>query len=119
VLEEVHERLAGVVIENLPYDQLIPRYDRPETLFYLDPPYWGCESVYGRELFSREEFTRLAELLRGIKGRFILSLNDHPGVRKCFAGFEMEVVETTYAMGYRTGKETQRVRELLISNTVK
>jgi hypothetical protein len=29
----------------------------------------------------------------------------------------MEVVETTYAMGYRTGKETQRVRELLISNT--
>ncbi len=119
VLEEVHERLAGVVIENLPYDQLIPRYDRPETLFYLDPPYWGCEGVYGAELFSRDEFTRLAEVLRGIKGRFILSLNDHPGVRKCFAGFAMEVVETTYAMGYRTGKETQRVRELLISNTGK
>ncbi|MCA3364138.1 MAG: DNA adenine methylase, partial [Roseomonas sp.] len=117
--EEVHERLAGVEIENLPYDHLIPRYDRPETLFYLDPPYWGCEGVYGQELFSRDEFTRLAELLRGIKGRFILSLNDHPGVRACFKGFEMEVVETTYAMGYRTGKETQRVRELLISNTAK
>jgi DNA adenine methylase len=119
VLEEVHERLAGVVIENLPYQELIPRYDRPETLFYLDPPYWACEGVYGAELFSRDEFTRLADVLRGVKGRFILSLNDHPGVRACFKGFDMEVVETTYAMGYRTGKETQRVRELLISNTGK
>ena len=115
----IDNTLAGVVIENLPYQELIPRYDRSETLFYLDPPYWGCEGVYGAELFSRDEFTRLADLLRGIRGRFILSLNDHPGVRQCFAGCDMEVVETTYAMGYRTGKETQRVRELLISNTGK
>ena len=42
MLEEVHERLASVTIERLPFDQLIPRYDRPHTLFYLDPPYWGC-----------------------------------------------------------------------------
>lgn len=39
LLEAVHERLAGVVIERLPYHQLLPRYDRPGTLFYLDPPY--------------------------------------------------------------------------------
>jgi DNA adenine methylase len=115
VLEEVHERLAGVVIERLPYQELIPRYDRPGTLFYLDPPYWGCEGVYGKELFSREDFTRLAALLRGIRGRFLMSLNDHPGVRGVFTSFPMEVVETTYAMGYRTGRETQRVRELIIS----
>lgn len=115
VLEEVHERLAGVVIERLPYQDLVPRYDRPGTLFYLDPPYWGCEGVYGQELFGREDFTRLAAVLRAIRGRFLMSLNDHPGVREVFAGFAMEVVETTYAMGYRTGKETQRVRELLIS----
>jgi hypothetical protein len=41
LLEEVHERLAGVVIERLPYGELIRRYDRPETLFYLYPPYWA------------------------------------------------------------------------------
>jgi DNA adenine methylase len=111
----VHERLAGVVIERLPYQELIPRYDRPGTLFYVDPPYWGCEGVYGQELFSRADFAALAELLRGLQGRFILSLNDHPGVREVFAGFAMEVVETTYAMGYRTGRETPRVRELLIT----
>ena len=40
-LEEIHERMAGVVIENLPWRRFIERYDRPETLFYLDPPYWS------------------------------------------------------------------------------
>ena len=43
MLAEIHDRLSGVVIECLPYLELIRRYDRPDTLFYLDPPYVGCE----------------------------------------------------------------------------
>jgi len=38
----------------------IRRYDRPGTLFYLDPPYHGSEADYGRELFGRADF-ELAE----------------------------------------------------------
>lgn len=97
-LEEIHERLAGVVIERLPYAQLIARYDRPETLFYLDPPYWGCEKDYGPGVFDRGDFERLAEQLAGIRGRFVLSLNDTPGVREVFGRFDIEVVETTYTV---------------------
>lgn len=59
VLEKVHERLSGVVIENLDWLELIDRYDRPETLFYLDLPYWGSEGDYGKELFDRG---RIADL---------------------------------------------------------
>ena len=44
ILEAVHDRLSGVVIERLPWDRFIPRYDRPGTLFYLDPPYYGVVS---------------------------------------------------------------------------
>ncbi|HYC66035.1 MAG TPA: DNA adenine methylase, partial [Reyranellaceae bacterium] len=55
ILEELHERLAAVVIERLPYGAFIARYDRQETLFYLDPPYFGCEDDYGTELFNRGE----------------------------------------------------------------
>ncbi len=29
--------MAGVIIENLPWRRFIERYDRPGTLFYLDP----------------------------------------------------------------------------------
>ncbi|MEO5336861.1 MAG: DNA adenine methylase [Magnetospirillum sp. WYHS-4] len=111
-LQDVHERLAGVVIECLPYDRFISRYDRAETLFYLDPPYWGCEADYGRGLFCRDDFAALAEQLAGIKGRFILSLNDTPGVRETFERFRIEAVETTYTVA--RGDRPQTAREVLI-----
>jgi DNA adenine methylase len=111
-LEEVHERLSGVVIERLPFEQLIARYDRPDTLFYLDPPYWGCEKDYGPGVFRREDFERLAQQLAGLKGRFLLSLNDTLGVRQVFGAFEIEAVETTYGI---SGKQ-QKAGEVLISS---
>lgn len=113
VLEELHERLAGVVIECLPYQDFIRRYDRPGTLFYLDPPYHGCEGDYGPGLFGRDDFERLAELLKGLRGRFILSLNDVPEVRRIFADFELEPVRTTYTIGAKG--DAKRVGELLIA----
>lgn len=113
MLEDLHCRLAGVVIECLPYAEFLGRYDRPETLFYLDPPYWGCESDYGRALFERADFERLAALLEGVKGRFILSLNDVPEVRDTFRRFEIVAVETTYSVGVqRDGRA--RAGEVLI-----
>ena len=115
ILDEVHERLAGVVVECLPFDLLIPRYDRPGTLFYLDPPYWGSEGDYGAGMFGREDFEHLAELLAGIQGRFLLSLNDCPGVRACFARFEIEAVETTYSIAGPARKEGGKAGEVLIS----
>lgn len=98
MLEDLHERLVSVTIECLPYEQFIPRYDRPTTLFYVDPPYWGSETDYGAGLFERDDFGRLAELLAGIDGRFILSINDRPEVRKLFKRFKIEPVRTAYTI---------------------
>ena len=119
ILEDVHERLAGVVIECLPYADLIARYDRPGTLFYLDPPYAGSEDDYGKGVFGPEDFARLAELLAGIAGRFILSINDTPEIRETFRAFRIEAVETTYTIARRTGTGGGRAGELLISNLVR
>src|SRR5690606_10553240 len=63
LLEAAHERLAGVWIECLPWQEFIRRWDREGTLFFLDPPYWGSEHYYGRELFGRGEFEELATAL--------------------------------------------------------
>ena len=38
-LPEVSARLRRVQIDNADFRQVINHYDRPETLFYLDPPY--------------------------------------------------------------------------------
>ncbi len=115
MLEDLHCRLSGVVIECLDYAEFITRYDRPETLFYLDPPYWGCEDDYGKEMFGRDEFTRMAELLKGIKGTFIMSINDVPDIRETFAGFNMEEVLTSYTIG-QTNESRGKRAELLVSN---
>lgn len=114
MIDAVHERLAGVVIERLPWSHFIARYDRPATLFYLDPPYYGCETDYGRDMFRREEFEAMAEQLRGIKGRFILSLNDHAEVRRIFDGFNIDAEKVTYSVG---GMNNAKLAgEVIISN---
>lgn len=114
MIEAVHERLAGVIIERLPWQEFIARYDRPGTLFYLDPPYYGCETDYGRDMFQREEFEVMADMLRTIRGRFILSLNDHPEVRRLFDGFAIEEAKVRYQVG---GMDNSKLAgEVIISN---
>lgn len=102
MLEDLHSRLSGVVIERLDFGAFIGRYDSRKTLFYLDPPYWGCENDYGKSVFQRSDFMRLAEILSGIEGRFIMSLNDVEAVRETFGGFHILPVKPVTALA-RTG----------------
>lgn len=111
-LEAIHERLAGVVIENLPWQTFIDRYDRPETLFYLDPPYWGSEGDYGASLFGREHFALMAERLTRLQGRFIFSINDVPEIRAVFGSFRFEEASLTYSVQGGAGKAA---KELIVS----
>lgn len=113
MLEDVHERLAGVTIECLDYKAFIERYDSDATLFYLDPPYYGCEKDYGFDAFSRDEFPVMAAQMKTIKGKFLLSLNDTPEVRDIFSAFHIRSVDTLYTVGQEGAKS---VKEVIISN---
>lgn len=109
---QCHRRLARVTIERQDFEAFIRRYDRPDTLFYLDPPYWGCEGDYG-DAFTRGDFARLEACLKALRGAFILSLNDTPEVRALFAWATMEEVTLTYGAG-----KPNCARELIISSPV-
>lgn len=111
LLEEIHERLSGVVIENLDWSDFIDRYDRPETLFYFDPPYFGGEDDYGKGLFGRDQFAAMAERLGALKGRFILSINDVPEIRSIFQRFAFTEVGLTYSI---SGGKGTPARELIV-----
>lgn len=115
ILEAIHERLAGVTIENLPWAEFITRYDRPQTLFYLDPPYHGHENDYGKAMFDRSEFEAMADVLAGIKGRFILSINDVPQIRELFGRFHLEEASLIYSAAKGNGK---KARELIVTSDI-
>ena len=109
-LSAAHLRLAGAFIENMDWHKLMERYDRPHTLFYLDPPYLETEG-YGVE-FSKDEYVKMADLMGRLKGKAVLSLNDHPEIRRIFGQFQMDSVPITYTVG-GGGKAVER-GELII-----
>lgn len=112
-LSQVHLRLSRVLIENLDYHALFERYDRVHSLFYIDSPYYNCEDDYGKGIFSKEDFNEIKAILKGLKGNFILSINDVPEIRKIFKTFNMKKVSVPYSVGKSSRKQ---FAELLISS---
>jgi DNA adenine methylase len=111
LIQNTHKRLAHVQIEHLPYEQILARYDRPTTLFYLDPPYFG-RKLYNFN-FSEDDFIELSTRIGKLRGKFVLSLNDVPEVRRLFHRFHFREIDLAYTAQQTAGK---RFPELLITN---
>lgn len=111
MIEETHRRLARAQFECLPYEKVLKQYDRPTTLFYLDPPYFG-RKLYKYNL-DPDDFRKMAERLQGIKGKFVLSLNDLPEVRSIFKAFKLREIDLHYTAQKIAGR---RFNEVLITN---
>lgn len=82
-------RLKKVQIERMPALHFIKKYDAPNTLFYLDPPYvhstryTNWTSAYEHEM-TDEDHEKLAEVLYGIEGMAIISGYDGPLYKRLF-----------------------------------
>lgn len=71
-----HERLQTVTLENLDFRELIPKYDSPDTLFYIDPPYLAStRAVKTRYQHEMTDFdhAELLKLIMEARGKIILS----------------------------------------------
>ncbi|XQM38358.1 site-specific DNA-methyltransferase (adenine-specific) [Cupriavidus sp. H19C3] len=108
-LSAAHLRLASAYVENMDWKTWVERYDRPHTLFYMDPPYWDTRG-YGVD-FPIEQYELMASVMAGLKGKAVVSLNDHPEIRRVFSAFEMESLDINYTVG--GGKGAAR-REVII-----
>ena len=117
LIESAAGRLQKVVIENKDCVKLIRQYDRPESFFYCDPPYYNADQYY--EAVSSDGFDHagLADALLGIKGKFLLSYNDCLEIRALYdrPGIVVEGISrlSNIAQRYENGKQYP---ELLISN---
>lgn len=113
-LSAAHLRLARVTIEHLPWPACMARYDRPATFFFCDPPYWQTEG-YGVP-FPLDQYEALASAMRALKGRALLTINDHPDMRRVFAGFRIKRMATKYTIGHTAkAKKTQRYELAVMS----
>ena len=108
------QRLAGVYVEQLPWLACAERYDRPHTFHYMDPPYWQTEG-YG-VAFPFEEYERMAEFMRQCKGKVMVSINDHPDIRRVFAGFHFEQLNICYSVANQRQGKADVTGELIIMN---
>lgn len=116
-LSEIQKRLSKVLIENKSFDQLIKAQDREGTVFYCDPPYYKTEKYYdmGDSTFGDEQHLLLRDTLSKIKGKFILSYNDDPFIRKLYKNFNIVAVERNNNLGNASGGKS-RYKELIITN---
>jgi DNA adenine methylase len=114
LITELKNRMANVVVENQDFETLIKHYDRPDSFFYADPPYFSTEDMYAVG-FNLDDHVRLRDTLKNIKGKFLLSYNDCPEIRELYSGFPLFDFSRTHSMAqrYEAGKE---FRELLIGN---
>ncbi|AOK48686.1 hypothetical protein WT60_06270 [Burkholderia sp. MSMB617WGS] len=88
----------------------IDRCDRPHALFCLGPPYFETEG-YGVP-FPFAQYEKMADRLRSIVGRAIVSLNAHPEIRCVFAGSCIESVPIQYTVS--GGKGVDRRERIIL-----
>ena len=112
-LNEIRERLKNTYVENLSFEKIIDKYDREKTFFFCDPPYFETSGYDNK--FGEEEHIILRDKLKGLSGKFLLTINDHDKVREWYQGFNIREVEVNYSVS-KDSKGRGKYKELIITN---
>jgi DNA adenine methylase len=116
-LSAAHLRLSqGTNVEHLHWLDCMKRYDRDHTFFYCDPPYWEPEG-YGVP-FEYDQYEKMAAYMKACKGKVMVSINDHPDIRRAYDGLTIidgEGLGIKYSVANAHGKP-ETSKELVILN---
>ena len=113
VLNDIKERLRNTYVENKSFEDIIKRYDRPHSFFFCDPPYFETAGYDNK--FGEKEHIILRDKLKILKGKFLLTINDHEKVREWYEEFNIKEVEVNYSVS-RAAEGRGKYRELIITN---
>lgn len=112
----ISERLSNTNIESLDYSEIIKKYDREKTFFMVDPPYYETclDFSFDQDVtFGLEEHIKLRDQLTKVKGKWLLTINDHPVIRDLYKDFDQIKVEVPYSV---TKNKCNKFSELVIKN---
>jgi DNA adenine methylase len=110
-LDEYQTRLKKTIILNQDYKTVIKKYDSKDAFIYLDPPYENSGDLYGDN--SDIDYQELLNILKNVKGKFLLSLNDSKRIKDIFQEFNIYKIKKVKSSDFLGGAER---KELLISN---
>lgn len=110
-LDDYKEFMKSTVIKNEDYKHIVQFFDRDDAFFYLDPPYEHSIGLYDHDVIDLRE---MAELLKTLQGKFLLSLNHSKTVKEMFDSFNHKMIIVKGRNNWGTGSYARR--ELLISN---
>jgi DNA adenine methylase len=99
----VHERLERLDVQITAYDFAHLIEDtRRESLLYCDPPFleYTHNYTYG---MTTEDHQRLADLLGTTKHRWLLSIGDHPVIRRLYRWAQKEHIGFNNLLIYPRG----------------
>lgn len=105
-------KLKDITILNESVFSVISKYNRAGVFMYLDPPYENSKDLYEKGSF---DFEKLAKQLRTFKGKFLLSINASPNIKKIFTGFKFGGVSAGGSAN-NAGIGSKVRREYLIKN---
>ena len=112
-LRELNQRLDRTIIEQLPYDECVRHYDKPDTFFFLDPPYLNANpGAYAG--WTAEQMEGLCALLNEVKGKWVVTTDDSAGTRSIFKQFRLRgIAFDNKLVPSHLGRHT--MRELIIT----
>lgn len=112
-LDLYQEKLKRTTLLSQDYRTVVKRYNNPSTFFFFDPPYERSKGLYKDSVIDYEE---MRDLLKQIKGKFILTMNSSPEIRRLFSDFNIRQISVK---SISNSPEFQKVRqELIITNYV-
>lgn len=103
---------------NFDFEEAVKLIDGDNALLYFDPPYYNTEKYYSFHDFGREDHLRLANVLKSMKGKFMLSYYDFPELSEWFPKdkYKWESKEFSKAAAAKKGAKQNKGTELLIMN---
>jgi DNA adenine methylase len=114
-IRTIHDRLRTVEIDHLDFRRCIKNRDGPETFMFLDPPYLDAEE-YRLGVFTLQDHTDLADILRHARSKWLLTIGDHPKIRKLYNGFQTEHLKTHLSVPKIIGDKRPTFKQRIIRN---
>ncbi len=111
----VSNRLRRVNIDHLDFRDCINNWDTPETLFFLDPPYYNGESGFYQ--FTSKDHEDLHAVLCKTRGKWILMYDEDDHILKLYEAFHIRKISSSLSsQKVESGKKRTDLAQLVITN---